>query len=224
MKIFFVRHGDPDYDTDTLTELGKLQAEAAAKRLENCGIQRIFASSMGRAVATATPLAQRLSLEIETRDFIREIQCDALNKDEPILENGHPWNVANALVSMGESLTKWDWREHEPFSKSMAVNSVNKLEAGLDKWLEELGYRREGENYRVIGDDTKKTIAMFSHAGASTAAIAHMVSVPFPLACAIFAVNFTSITSIELEDTKGKLVKPMITLLNDHKHIKGIKI
>ena len=29
MYIYFVRHGHPDYKTDTLTELGHKQAEAA---------------------------------------------------------------------------------------------------------------------------------------------------------------------------------------------------
>ena len=50
MKIYFVRHGHPDYKTDSLTELGKKQAQAAAERLKNCNIERVFASSKGRAV------------------------------------------------------------------------------------------------------------------------------------------------------------------------------
>ena len=35
MKIVFVRHGHPNYHEDCLTELGHLQAEAAARRLES---------------------------------------------------------------------------------------------------------------------------------------------------------------------------------------------
>ena len=38
MRIIFVRHGEPDYEKDCLTETGKLQAEAAARRLEREGI------------------------------------------------------------------------------------------------------------------------------------------------------------------------------------------
>ena len=34
MKIYFVRHGDPNYRHDCLTELGHKQAQAAAKRLK----------------------------------------------------------------------------------------------------------------------------------------------------------------------------------------------
>ncbi len=34
MRIIFVRHGEPNYELDCLTETGKKQAEAAARRLE----------------------------------------------------------------------------------------------------------------------------------------------------------------------------------------------
>ena len=33
MRIVFVRHGEPDYEHDCLTPLGRLQARAAAERL-----------------------------------------------------------------------------------------------------------------------------------------------------------------------------------------------
>ena len=41
MRIVFVRHGEPDYERDCLTEKGKLQAKAAAKRLVRENIQEI---------------------------------------------------------------------------------------------------------------------------------------------------------------------------------------
>ena len=53
MRMVFVRHGEPDYEKDCLTEIGKKQAEAAAERLEREGIAEIYASPMGRASETA---------------------------------------------------------------------------------------------------------------------------------------------------------------------------
>ena len=55
MRIVLVRHGKPDYATDSLTELGKLQAEATAPRLMREGISEIYSSTMGRALQTAEP-------------------------------------------------------------------------------------------------------------------------------------------------------------------------
>ena len=46
MRIIFVRHGEPDYKHDCLTELGHLQAEDAAKRLREEGIEEILTSEI----------------------------------------------------------------------------------------------------------------------------------------------------------------------------------
>ncbi|MBE7063278.1 MAG: histidine phosphatase family protein [Ruminococcaceae bacterium] len=48
-----VRHGEPVYETDSLTDRGKLQAEAVGKRMFDAKIDRIFSSPMGRAKDTA---------------------------------------------------------------------------------------------------------------------------------------------------------------------------
>ena len=58
MRIVFVRHGEPDYTHDCLTEQGKLQALAAAERLREEGIEEIFSSPLGRAAETAAATAQ----------------------------------------------------------------------------------------------------------------------------------------------------------------------
>ncbi|MBQ1256231.1 MAG: histidine phosphatase family protein [Clostridia bacterium] len=53
MILFFVRHGDPCYDPDSLTPLGLRQAEAVGRRLAGHGLDRIFSSPMKRARQTA---------------------------------------------------------------------------------------------------------------------------------------------------------------------------
>ena len=45
MLLFYIRHGDPIYNPDSLTPLGHRQAEAVAKRLALYGIDEIYASS-----------------------------------------------------------------------------------------------------------------------------------------------------------------------------------
>ena len=60
MLLYIIRHGDPIYEIDSLTERGKLQAEALAERLACAGIDRIFCSPMGRAKMTAEPTCKRL--------------------------------------------------------------------------------------------------------------------------------------------------------------------
>ena len=55
MKLLFIRHGDPDYETDSLTEKGRREASLLAKRIANTHIDECFVSPLGRAVLTAKP-------------------------------------------------------------------------------------------------------------------------------------------------------------------------
>ena len=72
MLFFYVRHGDPIYNPDQLTPLGKRQAEAVAKRLALYGIDKIYASTSNRAIQTAEPTAEILKKEIAQLDFAKE--------------------------------------------------------------------------------------------------------------------------------------------------------
>ena len=55
MLFFYIRHGDPIYTPDSLTPLGKRQAEAVAKRLCLYGVDKVFASSSTRESMTSDP-------------------------------------------------------------------------------------------------------------------------------------------------------------------------
>ena len=75
MRIILVRHGDPDYVKDCLTELGKKQAAVAAERLMGEGIEKIYSSSLGRAVETAQAFSDRSGITpVHILPFMQEIR------------------------------------------------------------------------------------------------------------------------------------------------------
>ena len=221
MKIYFVRHGHPDYANDCLTETGHKQAAAVAERLKNCGIEQVFSSTKGRAVQTAEYTAKALGLEIISCDFMREIGWRSID-EEPIFANGNPWALSDFLASEGKTLTDKEWHTKEPYCKSMVVSSADTVKRGLDAWLAELGYQRDGEYYRVVGEATEKTVAIFSHGGSSSVALSHILNIPFPQICGIVRPDFTSITVVEFSNEIGKLICPKVLLLNDARHIEDI--
>ena len=71
MRILFIRHGEPNYEKDDLTETGYKQAELVAERLKDEGIEEIWSSTQGRAVNTAKFTAELLGLPVKSVDFIR---------------------------------------------------------------------------------------------------------------------------------------------------------
>ena len=54
MKILLIRHGDPDYEKDSLTEKGWHEAELLAQRMAELEIQSFYVSPLGRAKDTAS--------------------------------------------------------------------------------------------------------------------------------------------------------------------------
>jgi broad specificity phosphatase PhoE len=85
MRLLLLRHGQTDGNTagalDTaypgldLTDLGRRQAEAAARVLSEQGVDAIFVSSLVRTHQTAAPLAAALGLEPRELEGLREISA-----------------------------------------------------------------------------------------------------------------------------------------------------
>ena len=217
MKIYFVRHGHPNYIDDCLTEKGHEQAEIAAENLKDSGIEVIYSSSKGRAVQTAEHTAKRLGLEVLQCDFMREIRWDSIDGSS-LIADGHPWNASNYRVSQSLTLRDDNWCDDEQYRNSRVVESVKIVTDGVDEWLASLGFVREGEYYRVSENIPYKTVAMFSHAGASGAALSHILNIPFPQFCAGFHINFVSSFVVNFADKPGELIYPQLMFLDDVLH------
>ena len=222
MRIIFVRHGHPDYVHDCLTELGRKHAAAAALRLKDEGIRQIFSSTCGRAYETAGQTASLLGLPIVKCDFMREITWGAAD-DQPLLADGHPWSIADHMVAQGESLLEPGWKQGEFFARNTLVPCVERIAAATDDWLRQLGYTREGLYYRVTGQ-TDTTVAAFGHGGASTAILSHLFNLPFPYVTTVMGPDYTGVTVVSLPDALGQLVTPRFELMNDARHIQGLRI
>ncbi len=220
MRIVFIRHGHPNYAKDCLTELGHEQARKAALRLKEEGICEIYSSPCGRAKETAAYTAELLSQDIKILDFMREIRWGSSDGKE-LYQGGHPWQTALHAISLGYSLMDESWLKNAPFSNNIVFEEIDHKKKCADQWLETLGYRKEGDHYRVIGDNTDKTIALFSHGGSSSAVLSRLLNIPFYYLCSTLCPDFTAITVISLANEKGTLTVPMIEYANDARHIKG---
>lgn len=126
------------------------------------------------------------------------------------------------MVIRGESIVSPDWASKPPFDNNRVVNSTKKVAEGIDAWLAGLGYERDGLYYRVTKHNDENII-MTSHAGSSSAAMAHLLNVPFTFFCSAVITYNTSICIIRFDGDEGKLITPKIELLSDARHIRDIK-
>lgn len=217
MKIIFVRHGHPNYKDDCLTELGHPQAEAAAERLKDEKIDKIFSSSCGRAVETAEHIAARHNLDITQLDFMREIHWGVPGTDDFV----HPWTLVDEWVKEGKDIINLDWQNHPDYKGHTVVNSYNKVSEAFDEWLKNFGLEREGEYYRITKKNDE-TILLASHGGSSSVALSHIFNLPFSFVCRSICPDFTAITVVTFDGKEGELTSPRFELVNDSRHIEGI--
>lgn len=83
MKILFVRHGESEDDLINayggwndfpLTENGKVQISQSAQRISELGVSfsKIISSSLSRAKSTSQIIAEKLGLEVEVFEYLKE--------------------------------------------------------------------------------------------------------------------------------------------------------
>lgn len=219
MRLIFIRHGHPDYATDSLTPLGHLHAKAAADRLAGEGIDAIFASPLGRAQQTAAHTADRLGLPVTTLPFMRELDWGGTAYN--------PWLRSRDRAREGVDLIHADEATLPGVAGGRLLEAARGATDGLDAWLAGLGYTREGLYYRCAADEAaldRRTVAIFSHAGSGSAVIAHLLAMPLIYFTRTFDLNYTAICDVVLDARPGEIVLPHAECINDFRHIRGVGV
>ena len=221
MRIILIRHGEPDYEKDCLTELGHKQAQIAAQRLLIEGIEEIYASPHGRAIQTAEHFSKASGIQnIKILDFIKEIRFG--REGELYDSKWNPWLGVNELVKEGKDLQSPDWREYPVFKNTYSTIDSDKISVETDKWLSSLGYERQGLYYlNTCKENNEKTIAIFCHGGSSAAFMSRVLNQTFPYMCKVLLFYpHTTISILKFDKTPGNLTLPVIEVMNDCRHLK----
>lgn len=217
MKIIFIRHGHPNYAEDCLTDIGHLEASAAAERLKDEKIDKMYASSCGRAYETATHIAQKHNMDVEKLDFMREINWGKPDTEDFV----HPWFLVDGWVKDGKEIMDPDWQNDPDYKDHTVLNSYKTVSESFDKWLLTLGFKRDGDYYTVT-EKNDDTILLVSHGGSSSVVLSHLFNLPFSFICHAICPGFTAITVVSLSGELGERVAPRFELVNDITHIKSV--
>ena len=220
MLLFFIRHGDPCYDPDSLTPLGHRQAEAIGRRLARYGVDKIYASPMVRAMQTAKPCAEMLSKEINVLDFASEQH--AWDELTLINEAGRrTWACSHAptvekFMDPEVRALGMRWYDHPMFAENTYKQGMERIAREADAWLKGFGYERterEGVYNAVAPNDQR--IALFAHAGFGTAFMSHLLGIGYPQYSQTFDMSHSSLTLVEFKNKEGLVIPNVVTSSND---------
>ena len=227
MIFFYVRHGDPIYNPDSLTPLGERQAEAVAKRLARYGLDEIYSSPSERALLTAKPTCELLKKEPILVDFAKESHA---YRDLTVEREGKKnWIFADRdarrLFHTPEVRALGDrWYEHPAFSQKDYRAGLARITHESDAFFASLGYEHLAGtgSYRVL-EHSDKRIALFAHQGFGLAFLSCLLDIPYPQLSTHFDMGHTGLTVIEFRDEDGLSIPRICTLSNDsHLYREGL--
>jgi broad specificity phosphatase PhoE len=218
MRLYIIRHADPDYDNDTITADGHKEAKALSKRLAPEGLDKIYCSPLGRAKATMKYTTDLLNADYNIEHWTKELW------PEMRLE-GTPWGDIMAMDIPGENIrcegnlpTHETWHQCASLKKYSILEAFEEVRKNSDNFLERHGYKREGGRYRILHPSEEK-IAVFCHAGFGMTWLAHLLEIPVTLVWSGFWFPPSSVTTVLLEERSPGWAVPRCIGVGDVSHL-----
>ena len=218
MKLMIVRHGDPDYAIDSLTEKGWREAGFLAERLAETAFDAIYVSPLGRARDTASLTLKRMGREAEERPWLREFFAPIYRPDKEGLE-GVCWDWLPQDWMTDERYFLPDrWFEPEIMAEGGVKREYDRVASGLDALLEEHGYRRQGRWYEALRPHNG-AILFFCHFGVECVMLSHLLSIsPMVLWHGMCAAP-TSVTTVVTEERRRGIASFRVSAFGDVSHL-----
>ena len=224
MKLVIIRHGDPNYELDSLTERGFMEAELLSEKVKGMDVSAFYCSPLGRAVATAKPTLEKMGRKAEILDWLREFPIQIKGKDgNP--EPGCCWDwLPASWTAVPEFFDKDKWM-NVPIFKEAGVPEMYKYVCnGLDELLKKHGYTRDGLIYRAVKPN-EDTIVLFCHFGLECVLLSHILNIsPLTLWHGTCAAP-TSVTTLVTEERREGFAYFRMGSFGDtsHLYIKGVE-
>jgi len=187
MKIYYVRHGYPDYSIDGLTEEGKKEAKALYdNRFKNIKFDKIYSSTNGRAILTG-----ELATQINSEHFIKVDWLRESLAAEYFMENDFdtPYQWLFWHSKYKEILKRDDvllmgnkWVDHPLCKELKAKNGIPVFNKVVDEFMLELGLKddRKNKKYIKISEDLPENVAVFAHGGIAMIFLSTLLDIPYP--------------------------------------------
>ncbi|MDL1899787.1 histidine phosphatase family protein [Anaerolineae bacterium CFX9] len=219
MRLYIIRHADPDYPNNTLTAAGHLEAAALARRLAGHGLDAIYASPLARAQITARYTADLLKLPVITKDWLIEVAGWDTEPD-PIDGGFIPaWDIPGEKLRINPAYHAWEtWDTTPPLDLPIYRETVSAFVAEADSFLAEHGYVRDGTRYRAERPNQAQ-IAAFCHNGTALLWLSLLLHIPPPLVWCGFWHAPSAVTTILFEQRSSEYAVPRALSVGDTSHL-----
>ena len=218
MKLLIVRHADPDYSIDSLTEKGWREAEYLSRRMVNIDAAAYYVSPLGRARDTASLTLKKLGRTAEECPWLREFNAPIWRPDvvdrQTLCWDWLPQDW------MGEELffLPDQWYQQETMEAGQVKKEYDWVTENFDTLLARHGYERDGRRYRAVHPNND-TIVFFCHFGVEAVLLSHLLNVsPMVLWHGLCAAP-SSVTTVITEERRAGIVSFRVWAFGDVSHL-----
>ena len=217
MRLVFVRHAEPDYERDSLTEKGWREAELLAERTARWRMDEIYCSPLGRARDTASVTLQKCGRTAQICSWLQEFDAPVID-----LETGEkriPWDFMPSYWTKIPEMYDIEAFAEAGVLKTGAVKAeYERVCEGIDGILAKHGYIREGSCYRAE-NSSDGTLVFFCHMGVTFFILSHLLHIsPMSLIHGMFLAP-SSVTVVSTEEREGKTAAFRTQMIGDTSHL-----
>ncbi len=219
MRILLIRHAEPDYLHDSITEKGRREALLLSERISRYNIRDFFVSPLGRARDTASYTLQKTGRTAETLDWLQEFRGKYPDPETGKLRLA--WDIPPQVWT--EYPGVYDIRtflSNSLFDTGNFREIWKETSDGVNSLMKRYGFTKSGPVW-LCSDNHSDTIAIFCHFGISMAVISCLADIsPFILWHRTLCYP-SSVTEIVTEERQKGVVSFRITKLGDITHLES---
>ncbi len=217
MRLIIVRHAEPDYSIDSLTEKGWREAELLSERLSKLEVTACYCSPLGRAKDTARDTLKKLGMTAETLPWLCEFEGTVADSETGGLR--HSWDLKpSKWTGLNELYSKDTWLQSELMQGGNTEQKYKWVCDGIDELLTRHGYRFDGKVYRVEREN-RDTVILFCHFAVEAVILSHILSISPVLLWHGFVALPSSVTVLSTEEREQGIAYFRCSSFGDTSHL-----
>lgn len=218
MNLIFIRHAEPDYTIDSLTEKGWREAKMLAERTKDWRVDEVYVSPMGRAQDTASFSVKNWDLTPVTYDWLQEFYYRV--EDPETGEQRIAWDFMPEYFTKQEELhDKNQWFNTKVMKSGDMEKHFEDVNSGLNGILSNHGYKALGKGLFEVEKHSDENIVFFCHLGVSFAMIGYLAQIAPPVLWQGFFVPPTGVMILSSEERDPKRAVFRMQNFGDTKHL-----
>ncbi len=215
MKLIIVRHAEPDYDTDSLTERGKKEALALAERMKDIKADECYVSPLGRAKETAAPCLEKMHMQAEELTWLREF-APKVQRPEKL---GVAWDwLPQDWTAMPYAFDYDRWTEHPALEEASVRAELDWVYSEFGSFMEKHGYKKQGKLF-IAERPNCDTIVLFCHFGLGCVLLSYLLNLPLFVLWHSTIATPTSVTTVVTEERRAGIAQFRMLSFGDTSHL-----